>query len=65
VAHKISKALVFTLGFDVTHVLTRLAEIGLEGKKNSSLFYQRTKKKSGSVCERDSSAHKRAQLPRV
>jgi CRISPR locus-related DNA-binding protein len=57
VAHKISKALVFTLGFDVTHVLTRLAEIGLEGKEKLIFVLPKDKKERAEASVSAIQAH--------
>jgi CRISPR locus-related DNA-binding protein len=57
VAHKISKALVFTLGFDVTHVLTRLTEIGLEGKEKLIFVLPKDKKERAEASVSAIQAH--------
>lgn len=56
-AHKTSKALVFTLGFDVTHVLTRLTEIGLQGKEKLIFVLPKNKKERAEASVSAIQAH--------
>src|SRR5579875_374896 len=55
--NKTSKALVFTLGFDVTHVLTRLTEIGLEGKERLIFILPKNKKERAEASVTAMQAH--------
>ncbi|PSN89775.1 hypothetical protein B9Q03_08195 [Candidatus Marsarchaeota G2 archaeon OSP_D] len=55
--NKASKALVFTLGFDVTHVLTRLTEIGLEGKERLIFILPKNKKERAEASVTAMQAH--------
>jgi CRISPR locus-related DNA-binding protein len=57
VTHKTTKALVFTLGFDVTHVLTRLTEIGLEGKEKLIFVLPKDKKERAEASVSAIQAH--------